>query len=35
VIFVDANFLVYLNLGVKEVEDHYLKLLSEECLPVA
>jgi len=32
VIFVDANFLIYLNLGVKEVEDYYLKLLSEESL---
>ena len=31
-IFVDANFLIYLNLGVKEVEDYYLKLLSEESL---
>jgi Predicted nucleic acid-binding protein, contains PIN domain len=32
VIFVDANFLIYLNLGVKEVEDYYLRLLSEESL---
>jgi hypothetical protein len=32
VIFVDANFLIYMNLGVKEVEDYYLKLLSEESL---
>ncbi|MFP3286874.1 MAG: type II toxin-antitoxin system VapC family toxin [Acidilobus sp.] len=31
-IFVDANFLIYMNLGVKEVEDYYLKLLSEESL---
>ncbi|ESQ24185.1 MAG: putative nucleic acid-binding protein, contains PIN domain [uncultured Acidilobus sp. JCHS] len=31
-IFVDANFLIYLNLGVKEVEDYYLRLLSEESL---
>jgi len=32
VIFVDANFLIYLNLGVKEIEGYYLKLLSEESL---
>ena len=31
-IFVDANFLIYLNLGVKEIEGYYLKLLSEESL---
>ena len=30
--FVDANFLIYLNLGVKEIEGYYLKLLSEESL---
>ena len=28
----DANFLIYLNLGVKEIEGYYLKLLSEESL---
>ncbi|AWR99842.1 type II toxin-antitoxin system VapC family toxin [Metallosphaera hakonensis] len=31
-IFLDANFLIYLNLGVKEVEEAYLKLLREESL---
>ncbi|WP_281351097.1 type II toxin-antitoxin system VapC family toxin [Acidianus brierleyi] len=30
--FLDANFLIYLNLGVKEIEEVYLKLLREESL---
>ncbi|BCU68801.1 type II toxin-antitoxin system VapC family toxin [Stygiolobus caldivivus] len=29
-IFLDANFLIYLNLGVRGVEEFYYKLLSEE-----
>ncbi|ACP36596.1 PilT protein domain protein [Sulfolobus islandicus L.S.2.15] len=31
-IFVDANFIIYLNLGVKEVENFYIKVLQEDRL---
>jgi predicted nucleic acid-binding protein len=31
-IFLDANFLVYLNLSHEEVVDHYLRLLRSEAL---
>ncbi|MUM65959.1 PIN domain-containing protein [Acidianus infernus] len=31
-IFLDANFLIYLNLGVKEVENFYIKILQEDRL---
>ncbi|BCU67906.1 PIN domain-containing protein [Sulfolobales archaeon HS-7] len=32
--FLDANFLIYLNLGVREVEEFYVKLVAEENLTV-
>lgn len=31
-IFLDANFIIYLNLGVKEVENFYVKVLQEDRL---
>ncbi|WP_338599061.1 type II toxin-antitoxin system VapC family toxin [Sulfolobus tengchongensis] len=31
-IFLDANFLIYLNLAVEEVKNYYLNLLSTESL---
>ena len=31
-IFLDANFIIYLNLGVKEVENFYIKVLQEDRL---
>lgn len=31
-IFLDANFLIYLNLGVEEIRNLYLNLLSTESL---
>ncbi|MCQ4366438.1 MAG: type II toxin-antitoxin system VapC family toxin, partial [Sulfolobales archaeon] len=31
-IFLDANFLVYLNLSHEEVVDHYLRLLRSDTL---
>ncbi|MUN28941.1 type II toxin-antitoxin system VapC family toxin [Sulfuracidifex metallicus] len=31
-IFLDANFLVYLNLNVDEIRDYYLELLDQESL---
>lgn len=31
-IFLDANFLVYLNLGVREVEEFFYRLMTEEGL---
>ncbi|BFH72074.1 type II toxin-antitoxin system VapC family toxin [Sulfurisphaera javensis] len=31
-IFVDANFLIYLNLGIKEAKDYYFRLLENESL---
>ncbi|BDB98521.1 type II toxin-antitoxin system VapC family toxin [Saccharolobus caldissimus] len=31
-IFLDANFLIYLNLGVSEVKEYYIKLLTYESL---
>ncbi len=32
--FLDANFLIYLNLGVREAEEFYAKLLSMETIAV-
>ena len=31
-IFLDANFLIYLNSGVSEVKEYYIKLLTYESL---
>ncbi|AEE93301.1 VapC-type toxin [Acidianus hospitalis W1] len=31
-IFLDANFIIYLNLGVKEVVNFYIKVLQEDRL---
>ena len=31
-IFLDANFLIYLNLGVREVEEFFYRLVTEESL---
>ena len=31
-IFLDANFIIYLNLGIKEVENFYIKVLQEDRL---
>lgn len=33
-IFLDANFLVYLNLGVDPVKSFYLRILSNESMGV-
>ena len=31
-IFLDANFLIYLNLGMREVEEFFYRLVTEESL---
>ena len=31
-IFLDANFIIYLNLDVKKVENFYIKVLQEDQL---
>ncbi|BDC18864.1 type II toxin-antitoxin system VapC family toxin [Acidianus sp. HS-5] len=33
-IFLDANFIIYLNLGVKEIENFYIKVLQEDQLAI-